>query len=601
MEDILKSLKFGVSNKNSIKLSNDSSYKKDKNQTLPINPQSNKANKQLNNQANTSNINSEIKNTISNYNEVSDNIINIEDSPEIIAHLFPNCEDYTKEINSLQSLKDKLIKKSKHKSNKDTESSDKVNEIKIEKLEKKKQEITNELFSKLNLQVSSAENFKETDTLPLCSFKDIQNYCNLDENFSKVIDQQYNYKTPSPVQSCVIPFLYNQDNIVATSSTGSGKTLSFVIPVISTLINYRKKGNDRKALVVAPTKELCTQIYNEFNILSAYYNNSFIKTKLIKHDLLISCNSSEENFHHFIDNQDVFIGTPDNILSFLTKSADPKYLIKKLKFIIFDEADKMFEKSFNSIVQDILNKVLNYERKILKVLKEKVSNSNKSKLEQTLDEKQLKLLNKLSINHRIVKCFFSATLSTEIFEYLNSQIVDIKLISIGNNSLPCTSVQQKFKYCTNYEGKIHELKTFLKNDIVPPVLVFVDSIESGKRLFEKIKIEIPKISLLHSKMSKEGREDLIKKLRVHDIWVLITSDLIARGIDFKNIKTVINFDCPEDYVNYIHRVGRTGRAGTEGSSITYISDDDRYKLRKLKKILNESKEIDCPNWMKNVK
>mmetsp|Transcript_4584 Transcript_4584/g.4769 ORF Transcript_4584/g.4769 Transcript_4584/m.4769 type:complete len:615 (+) Transcript_4584:19-1863(+) len=614
MESILKNLKFGVNSKNSISVQQGKKRQVSSNKinlSKPL-PGQDKDNNQLKTD------NSSADNTTP------------EETPLPLNQEFPDCQVFSNKLQSLKKMITKTINSNKqatkmNKTNKERIDDQSSTENKLQRLHSKYNLILEELFSKLNLQVKSTSNFKETDILPLCSFQDIQLHCNLSTSFSDIIKKHYTYQFPSPIQSCVIPLLYSNNNIIATSSTGSGKTLAYVIPIIAVLEKSKSKSNNKKALVILPTKELVNQVFNEFNVFSSYYTESKVKSKTIKHDLLSSVNSSKEEFRKFIDNQDILIGTPENILLLLSKSQDTQYLLKRVKFLLFDEADKMFERSFNSVVQEILGTILEYERKKLKKVREifdsEVQEKNKEEGKMVLkgttngkkgernrelavtsfsEADRSELWNRKSLNHRIVKCFFSATLSTEIYEYLNSQIFDLKRISIGNHSLPCSTVNQIFKYCTNYEGKIIEMTNFLSTKITPPVLVFVDSIEEGKKLFERIRYQIPKINLLHSQMSKEAREGLIKKLRVNDIWVLITSDLIARGIDFKNIKTVINFDCPENYVTYIHRVGRTGRAGNDGISVTYVTDDDRGKLKGLKKILTESEKVECPNWMKKV-
>jgi ATP-dependent RNA helicase DDX52/ROK1 len=119
------------------------------------------------------------------------------------------------------------------------------------------------------------------------------------------------------------------------------------------------------------------------------------------------------------------------------------------------------------------------------------------------------------------------------------------------------------------------------------MIIFVEGISKLNRLYEEIRYDFPKISFLHSKMSKAEREDSIKKFRIGETWILICTDLLSRGIDFKNVKTVLNYDCPYNPINYIHKIGRTGRGGKLGKAFTFIIDDDIKKLRNLSKMLSE--------------
>jgi ATP-dependent RNA helicase DDX52/ROK1 len=133
------------------------------------------------------------------------------------------------------------------------------------------------------------------------------------------------------------------------------------------------------------------------------------------------------------------------------------------------------------------------------------------------------------------------------------------------------------------------------------MLIFVEGIHRLNYLYENIKYDMPKTSYLHSKMSKQEREEIIRQFRCGEIWILICTDLLARGIDFKNVKCVLNYDCPYNPVNYIHKIGRTGRAGKLGKSYTFVIDDDIGRLRNLAKMLKDLEgKIDCPKWILNL-
>jgi ATP-dependent RNA helicase DDX52/ROK1 len=126
-----------------------------------------------------------------------------------------------------------------------------------------------------------------------------------------------------------------------------------------------------------------------------------------------------------------------------------------------------------------------------------------------------------------------------------------------------------------------------------------------KYIYKKIKYECPNIECMFSKMNKEEREEQVNKFRTGKIFVLLCSDLLSRGIDFKNVKTIINYDCPYIITNYIHRVGRTGRAGKIGLAITFIEEKDKDYLFYISKLINDMKnenyeDIICPDWLINL-
>lgn len=493
---------------------------------------------------------------------------------QISSTQFPNCIELKRRLILCLKRYKKLLFLQK---NQVEDNKKRIISFKIDEKYKEILTLKKELFHLLKYEETEIDYF-DFKKLPLCSFEEISKLYKND-NITRIFNTKYEFQNPTPIQSIIIPYIKENFNIIASSATGSGKTIAYLLPVILKLNNQMiKYGKSKKCLVILPTKELCTQIYNESVLLSSYINQK-IKTKLIISSLISSCSNKSE-YKNFITKNNIFIGTPDNIFNLLCLYNNT--LLKHVKFIIFDEADRVLDvNGFNSCVEKIFLLVTSFEKENLRL------NQNKG-------------FAYVSKNIKIVKCFFSATFSSYITDYIESKITDIKRISIGSISLPNENISQVFTYCTNHQGKIFELSKYLTEKIVPPVLVFVDSIENGKRLFEEIKYIIPKVNYINSHMTKESREELIKKLRIGEIWVLITSDLISRGIDFKNIKTVINFDCPENSQTYIHRIGRTGRAGNSGESITYIVDDDKWRLVYLKEILNSSRFVSCPEWMKSI-
>jgi ATP-dependent RNA helicase DDX52/ROK1 len=374
-----------------------------------------------------------------------------------------------------------------------------------------------------------------------------------------MISNNYKFSHPTPIQSSVIPILKEKKNIIASSETGSGKTLSYLIPIIhNSYVNKIKSLDQNKAIIILPTKELCKQIYNEALIFSNYYSSNKVKVKYVNKSML---ESARTNFENFLENNDIFLATPKTALDLL--QLENKILTEKLLYLILDEADKFFDLGFIEIVDEIL-----YE------LKDK---------------------------HQTVKGFFSATLVPEIEEIITTHILNSIKISIGSSRAPARSINQKFIYCTSEEGKIIGIRNLFKDGFEPPMLIFVEGIHKLQYLYDQIKFDMPKTSFLHSKMSKQEREDVVKKFRLGEIWILMCTDLLARGIDFKNVKTVLNFDCPYNPVNYIHKIGRTGRAGKSGKAFTFVIDDDISKLRNLSKMLGDSQgKIECPNWILNL-
>ena len=442
-----------------------------------------------------------------------------------------------------------------------------IEELKI--TEKIKMKNINELKTKLNILKEKLQlelnikypNISEVE--PLISFEEIQSVLKYRNNFTEIMKNIYKYEYPTSIQSISIPLINENKNIIAISETGSGKTLSYIIPCFhKSYLKKLKNEKNNKIIIILPTKELSKQIYNESLLFNKYYCDNNLGIKYINTSVIISINN---NYNNFINNTDVYIGTPNNILNLINLCNNS--ILDLISYTIFDESDKYFELGFIDIIEQIL---------------------------QIISKK-----------NNISKLFFSATISENLIEIINNNYADSINIRIGSKNLPAKNIIQEFIYCSNEEGKITELKNIFHKKIEFPVLVFIDGVNKIKYIYKKIKYECPNIECMFSKINKKEREEQINKFRLGDIFVLLCSDLLSRGIDFKNVKTIINYDCPYKITNYIHRIGRTGRAGKKGTSITFLEEKDKDNLYYISKLINDMKnenyeDIICPDWLINL-
>ena len=436
---------------------------------------------------------------------------------------------------------------------------EKIKTNNINELRKELNILKDELQSKLNIKYPSIEEFE-----PLVTFDEIQKNLKLRKNFTEIMTKAYNFQYPTSIQTISIPIISQNKNVIAISETGSGKTLSYMIPCFhnSLLKKLQEKDKCYKIIIILPTKELSKQIYNESLLFNKYYCENNLKIKYVNTSVILSINTEYSNF---LKNADVYIGTPNNILKLINLCNND--ILDILSYIIFDESDKYFELGFIESIEQILQQV--------------------------------------SKKPTISKIFFSATISENLINIINNNYADSIKIRIGSKNLPAKNIVQEFVYCSNEEGKINELKNIFHRQIDFPILVFIDGVSKIKYIYKKIKYECPNIECMFSKMNKEEREEQINKFRVGDIFVLLCSDLLSRGIDFKNVKTIINYDCPYKITNYIHRIGRTGRAGKKGLAITFIEEKDNKNLFYISKLINDMKNenytnIKCPDWLVNL-
>jgi len=140
----------------------------------------------------------------------------------------------------------------------------------------------------------------------------------------------------------------------------------------------------------------------------------------------------------------------------------------------------------------------------------------------------------------------------------------------------------------------------MKEGFEPPMLIFVQSKQRAKELYKELIFDGVNVNVIHGDKKKHERDEIIKQFRTGDIWVLVCTDLMARGIDFKTVNSVVNFDFPTSLVSYIHRVGRTGRAGRSGTATTYFTDDDVPYVKLIANLMKKSGH-EVPEWMLKLK
>jgi len=149
-------------------------------------------------------------------------------------------------------------------------------------------------------------------------------------------------------------------------------------------------------------------------------------------------------------------------------------------------------------------------------------------------------------------------------------------------------VVQKLIYTGNEDAKLQTLRQLIADGYKPPMLIFVQSKDRAKQLFKELKFDGANVEVIHADKKKEDRDSIIKEFRVGKVWMLICTDLMSRGIDFKTVNEVVNFDFPQSLVSYIHRIGRTGRAGREGKASTFFTDEDKPFVKTIANLMKKS-------------
>ena len=204
-------------------------------------------------------------------------------------------------------------------------------------------------------------------------------------------------------------------------------------------------------------------------------------------------------------------------------------------------------------------------------------------------------------NHRdVTRALFSATLPEKVEELARSVMARPMRLTVGERNSASSTIAQRMLFCGHEAGKLLALRRIIREGIKPPVIIFTQSKDRARHLAKELTGDGLHIGLIHAEMSDSKREEQVDRFRAGETWVLIATDLMARGMDFVGVSTVINFDFPGSPTSYIHRIGRSGRAGRPGSAITFFTEEDaqRGDLRPIANVMKNS-GCDVPEWMLN--
>lgn len=345
---------------------------------------------------------------------------------------------------------------------------------------------------------------------------------NLDKEILKALSNLL-YNKPSQVQQQVIPRLLNYEDIVVKSKTGSGKTASFGIPICQDVdIN----SSYIQALIVVPTRELAIQVSDEISSIgrlkkvrcSAIFGKQPIKDQII---------TLKQRVH-------IVVATPGRIIDHIQRKT---INLDNIKYLIIDEADKMFNKGFIEQMELIIN------------------NTPKNK----------------SIG------LFSATIDENIESICNKHMKKFNLIDIQSNE-DIKNKQIKDKIIRVEENKKYDtLKNIIYSEHPDSTIIFCNTKDKVSNLYKKLKSDGFLVEQIHGDMSQDKRIFVIKDLKNNKFNVLVSTDVASRGIHIDDISLVVNYDVTRDKENYIHRIGRTGRNNKYGKAITIAtSKDEKY-------------------------
>lgn len=414
--------------------------------------------------------------------------------------------------------------------------------------------------------------------LPIGSFNDLKQRFNIHPHLLRNLERA-KFDTPTPIQAEAIPVMLRERDLIACAPTGSGKTLGYVLPIVQALKQHSTDGI--RCLIISPTKELATQIYNETIKLSKGRDlnvcilNKAAAARFVKQKDA----ASKQKF-------DVLIATPRRLVDTLSEID-----LSRVQYIIFDEADKLFEGE----------KEMNKAEKKWQHLKEL---GEEDEFDENVQLRtfaaQSDLILSACTNVKLRKAMFSATIPSGVEAMANSIMVDPVRVIVGRKEAASDDVEQKVVFTGNEEGKLLEIKQMITNgEFKPPVLIFVQSIQRAKALYHELIYDSINVDAIHGEKTSTQRNRVIERFKQGDIWVLICTDVLARGIDFQGVNLVINYDIPQTSQAYVHRVGRTGRAGKKGKAVTFFTKDDSVAVKNVINVIQQSgQHVD--EWMNNM-
>jgi len=344
------------------------------------------------------------------------------------------------------------------------------------------------------------------------------------------------YKTAYPIQVAAIPAILEQKNILGIAKTGSGKTASFVLPILANLQGKTTAKNRHPlVLVVVPTRELAVQVHEVFKLFSKALPER-IRTLVVYGGVSINPQMMAMN------RVQILVATPGRLLDLLDSKA---VHLSSIQTLVLDEADKMLNLGF----KEEMNRILGL-----------------------LPTKRQNLL-------------FSATLSPKLDSLSAILMKDPVVIKIETEENSIDLIQQS-GYFVPEEKKGPLLRYLIKTNDLKQVLVFTSSTYKADNVADKLRKNGIKAASIHGKMSQSGRNNALNQFKEGNLPVLVATDLLSRGIDIAFLPCVINYELPRSPKDYIHRIGRTGRAENPGTAISFVNPDS---VRHFKVILKKAK------------
>lgn len=359
------------------------------------------------------------------------------------------------------------------------------------------------------------------------SFEDL----NINDNLLRGI-YSYGFEKPSNIQYKSLPIFNSGKDMIAQSQSGTGKTGAFSVGILNNLdINLKKT----QYIILTPTHELAKQIYNVIENLGARMNISLCK--------VIGKTNINASIEELKREPQIIVATPGRLFDMINKR---HIFTDNIKTLVIDEADEMLSSGFMEVLQNIIR----------------------------------------CMPKTCQMCLFSATMPQEIVDLTEHFMNNPEKLLINKDELTLEGIKQFYIDLKQYNWKFDVLYDIYETINVTQSIIYVNSKNVLNNLYDRLTRDSFPVSYIHGDMHSSEREKNLSDFKNGITRIMLSTDLLSRGIDIQQLSLVINFDLPRNKETYIHRIGRSGRYGRKGTAINFVTNEDIDHMREIQKFYN---------------
>jgi superfamily II DNA/RNA helicase len=356
----------------------------------------------------------------------------------------------------------------------------------------------------------------------------------LSEELLRAVEES-GYSEPTPIQANAIPSVLMMRDIIGIAQTGTGKTASFVLPMIDILAHGRSRARMPRSLILEPTRELAAQVAENFEKYGKYHKLSMA--------LLIGGVSMGDQIKALQKGVDVLIATPGRLMDLFGRG---NILLTGCSLLVIDEADRMLDMGFIPDIEEICTKLPRQRQTLL----------------------------------------FSATMPAPIKKLADKFLDNPKTIEVARAATTNANIQQ-WLVPTAQSDKRATLRDLLRQEEVRTAIIFCNRKTTVRELNKSLRRSGFRSGEIHGDMEQPQRLAELELFKAGEVNILVASDVAARGLDIKGVSHVFNFDAPWHPDDYVHRIGRTGRAGASGTAYTFVTAEDAENIANIEKLTGQ--------------